>query len=160
MKLKIELFKSIVENTPLFSIDLVIVDDSLRVLVGKRVNAPAKGEWFVPGGRVYKNETLSSAFQRITLCELGKVFEMNESCFIGLYEHFYSDSFFSDDMSTHYINSTYLCRVADAEKLIKGLPVDQHSVFKLLTISELEKDESVNQFSKVFLADLKLLIDR
>ena len=41
-------WRTIVENVPLVSVYLVIEHDS-GVLLGKRENEPAKGEWFVSG---------------------------------------------------------------------------------------------------------------
>ncbi len=62
--LDLEIFKIVVENTPLFAIDLVVINSKQQILLGKRVNAPAKDYWFVPrGGRVYKNETLEPLAQ-------------------------------------------------------------------------------------------------
>jgi len=68
-------FKLVVQSAPLFSIDLVVLNEKNQILVGKRKNAPAKGYWFVPGGRVFKNEPLAEAFARITRTELGIEFE-------------------------------------------------------------------------------------
>ncbi len=48
------LFKTIVANTPLISIDLIIQNSQKKILLGKRINRPAQGYWFVPGGRVRK----------------------------------------------------------------------------------------------------------
>ena len=41
-------WRTIFANVPLVSVDLVIEHDG-GVLLGKRENDPAKGEWFVPG---------------------------------------------------------------------------------------------------------------
>ena len=38
-------FRTVIENTPLVSIDLCLVCDG-QVLLGKRTNEPLKGEWF------------------------------------------------------------------------------------------------------------------
>lgn len=65
MWLSDETFKSVIQHTPLISIDLIVRNEQGEVLLGKRVNAPAKGYWFVPGGRVRKNETLDDAFVRL-----------------------------------------------------------------------------------------------
>ena len=62
-------FRFVVRSTPLFALDLIIMDEYERVLVGLRVNDPAKGFWFVPGGRVTKNESLKTAFSRILFDE-------------------------------------------------------------------------------------------
>ncbi len=37
-----ETFKIVVKNTPLFAIDLVVINSKQQILLGKRVNAPAK----------------------------------------------------------------------------------------------------------------------
>ena len=48
-----EIFKKVVKNAPLVSIDLCIVCDG-KILFGKRKNDPLKGFFFTPGGRILK----------------------------------------------------------------------------------------------------------
>jgi len=62
MMLGSEEFLQAIRLMPLFLMALVVLDDKRELLVGKRVYAPAKKWWFVPGGRVFKNETLHEAF--------------------------------------------------------------------------------------------------
>ncbi|GKT11804.1 MAG: hypothetical protein ISEC1_P0777 [Thiomicrorhabdus sp.] len=64
-------FKQVVQHAPLFAIDLVVLNSLNEILVGERLNAPAQGFWFVPGGRVYKSESLETTFKRISKAELG-----------------------------------------------------------------------------------------
>jgi 8-oxo-dGTP pyrophosphatase MutT (NUDIX family) len=64
-------FADVVRFAPLVSIDLVIRDPDGAMLVGMRSSAPAKGFWFVPGGRIRKNETIRNAFARILKAETG-----------------------------------------------------------------------------------------
>ncbi|HGU2589280.1 TPA: NUDIX domain-containing protein, partial [Escherichia coli] len=47
-------FATIVRSTPLISIDLIVENEFGEILLGKRINRPAQGYWFVPGGRVLK----------------------------------------------------------------------------------------------------------
>lgn len=61
---------TVVRNVPLVSVDLVVETDD-GVVLGKRENNPAKGEWFVPGGRVRKHERLTDAVHRVAREELG-----------------------------------------------------------------------------------------
>ena len=61
----------IIEATPLVSVDLIIRNPFQKVLLGKRTNRPAKGYWFVPGGRILKNETIYQALKRISEVEVG-----------------------------------------------------------------------------------------
>jgi colanic acid biosynthesis protein WcaH len=93
MWLSDETFKSVIQHTPLISIDLIVRNEQDEVLLGKRVNAPAKDYWFVPGGRVRKNETLDDAFIRLVKEELGIESGMTraDAKFIGVFEHFYDD---------------------------------------------------------------------
>lgn len=144
-------FKQVVENTPLFAIDLVVVNEQNQVLVGERLNAPAKGFWFVPGGRVFKNESLGKAFKRISKTELGFEVERHQTWLLGLFDHFYDDSFFSKKVSTHYINATHAIRLTAN---LLNLPENQHSQYRWLSLEALQEDYNVHPFSKVFLAEL------
>ena len=56
--------KTVINSTPLISIDLLVKKDN-KILLGKRINKPAQGYLFSIGGRVYKNETIDSAMMRI-----------------------------------------------------------------------------------------------
>ena len=80
-----EVFAQVIENAPLIAIDLLVEDREHRVLLGWRKNPPAQSFWFVPGGRVQKNETLDQAFARITRAELGQCFDLEQSVFTGVY---------------------------------------------------------------------------
>jgi len=104
-----ETFKSVIQSTPLISIDLIVRNEQGEVLLGKRVNAPAKGYWFVPGGRVRKNETLDDAFVRLVKEELGieSGITRADAKFLGVFEHFYDDCVFGNNVSTHYIVLAY-----------------------------------------------------
>jgi colanic acid biosynthesis protein WcaH len=128
--LKRDEYFAVVKNTPLVSIDLVLMDKDARILVGKRTNEPARGTWFVPGGRVNKDETLDSAFERIAKDELGPGDWNRENARpLGVFEHFYSTNFTgSDDVGTHYVVMAY---AIDADELrLEQLPLDQHSDFE------------------------------
>ena len=64
--LKKEHFKEVVKNAPLIALDLIVFDKEKLVLLGLRNNNPGIGLWIVPGGRIYKNETLKDALKRIS----------------------------------------------------------------------------------------------
>ena len=144
-------FKAVVENAPLFAIDLVVLNDKHELLIGLRKNAPAKGYWFVPGGRVFKGESQQEAFARITKQELGCAFNLSEAQLLGVFDHFYEDSVFGNDVSTHYINTPYLILLKEQGL---QLPVEQHSNYKWESLQGVVEDNSVHSFSKVFLSVL------
>jgi colanic acid biosynthesis protein WcaH len=103
MLLSKDTFSSVIENTPLISIDLIVENDKSQILLGNRVNEPALGYWFVPGGRIFKDESLDDAFQRTVKEELGLNIERKDSIFDKTYEHFYENNVFNNKFSTHYI---------------------------------------------------------
>lgn len=97
-------FARIVELTPLVSFDLLVRDAQGRLLLGLRRNRPAQGWWFVPGGRLGKNERFADAFARITECELGRPLAFDTARFRGAWEHIYPDNFLGDPAyGTHYV---------------------------------------------------------
>ena len=145
-------FKHLIQNAPLFAIDLVVVNEQNQILLGQRKNAPAKGYWFVPGGRVYKNESLEQAVQRISHTELGCEIQRQDLQLLGLFDHFYNDSFFDSQTSTHYINATHSIHLS-ADAL--NLPVEQHQAYRWMSLEDIEQDQSIHTFSKVFLNNLK-----
>ena len=139
-----EIFETVVKSTPLVSIDLIVRNLSGQILLGLRVNSPAKGYWFVPGGRVLKNETLSEAFLRLTQIELGRSLLISEAHYMGLYEHFYSDSIFGQDITTHYLVQGFEVLVADE----LSLPLQQHYEYRWLSEVDLLADDRVHNHSK------------
>jgi len=145
-------FRLLVDSAPLFSIDLIVVDAE-RVLLGQRLNRPAQGAWFVPGGRVRKNETLHDAFTRLTAEELGRRMDYTAAIRLGIFEHFYSDSVFGEFPSTHYIAQGMLIT---GESTFSYLPAEQHGAFKFWPISEALSDSRVHQYTKDYLRALKI----
>lgn len=84
-----EEWETIVNSVPIVSVDLV-VECPNGIVLGKRSNEPVKGEWFVPGGRVKKGESLKDAVHRVAMEELGLDIEIVER--LGAFEHFYETS--------------------------------------------------------------------
>ncbi|WP_408344541.1 NUDIX domain-containing protein [Paraburkholderia sp. RL17-337-BIB-A] len=88
--LPIEQFIQAVDATPLVAIDLIVPNENGSYLLGHRVNRPAQGFWFVPGGRIRKNERLDDAFRGIARDELGNAcVERADADLVGVYEHLY-----------------------------------------------------------------------
>ena len=157
-KLADKVFKNIIENAPLFSIGIVVMNSKYEILFGERLNAPANKLWFVPGGRVYKNEPQSKAFNRITNSELSIKYNLEDAKFIGLYDHLYKESFFSPEISTHYINASYLIKIS-SELFRKTLPLDQHSKYKWIYIEEISSNSKIHENSKLFINDLVRILN-
>lgn len=151
VRLPPETFKMVVELTPLVSIDFVVRDAGRNILVGYRRNRPARGYWFVPGGRLGKNETRVDAFRRLTRVELGVELEPARDSFLGVYEHMYPDNFSGDPgFGTHYVVLAYEIPVVEAARL--RLPADQHEGYLWLSEAEMLRRDDVHEYSKAYCA--------
>ncbi|MBE1298305.1 MAG: NUDIX domain-containing protein [Alteromonadaceae bacterium] len=106
--------------------------------------------WFVPGGRVYKNENLSDAYARICQNELGIRLDYEKREFQGVYEHFYNNAMYDDNASTHYVVLAHRLAL-NKEGLI--LPTDQHHDYHWFNIEDLLKETKVNGFTKDYFID-------
>jgi colanic acid biosynthesis protein WcaH len=147
--LPLEDFRFVVRTTNIFALDLIIEDSEGKVLIGLRNNPPAQGFWFVPGGRVYKNEPLRDALSRILRDETGFTAENVVAIALhGLYEHIYDDNVFCDpSFNTHYVVGA--CRVT----LTGGTPCladSQHKLLRFVSVADLQVDPLVHQFVKFY----------
>ena len=142
--LDLNTFKMVVENTPLISIDFIVKNGDNKILLGKRVNKPAKDFLFTLGGRVYKNEKLEDSKKRILKDEIGLDLENYNPKFLGLFEHFYNDSFMDDNITTHYVNLAYEINVSH----IQDLPKVQHNEYLWLSLDEIMNSSIVHEYVK------------
>ncbi|MFP6844254.1 MAG: GDP-mannose mannosyl hydrolase [Thalassolituus sp.] len=147
-----ETFKTIVDATPLVSIDLLVRNADSQILVGKRINRPAQGYWFVPGGRILKNERLTDAFLRLTEQELGVAIPIENSRYLGLYEHFYTDSIFGEDVSTHYVVNGFEVVLPNGNS---SLPKEQHNEYRWLSETEFRTSDEVHVHSRWYVDKTK-----
>ena len=140
-------FRQAVASVPLVSIDFLVRDTGGRYLVGQRCNAPAQGWWFVPGGRIRKNERIAQALARLQREELGSAC-VGVPQFVGTYEHFYDTNFACEPgSSTHYVVMAY---VLELEGPAPELPVAQHGAYRWLTPAELRADADVHAYTRAY----------
>lgn len=141
-------FSEIIRNTPLVSIDFIIENDAGETLLGLRKNAPAKGFWFVPGGRIYKNEPIKTAMARIFYAETGVALPNAETSFIGTFDHLYDDNVFEQEgFGTHYVVLAHHVRAP------KGTMSDggkQHEALKWWRRENALASASVHEYTKAY----------
>lgn len=141
-------FISIIDSTPLVSIDLIFKNENKDVLLGKRVNRPAQGSWFVPGGRIKKNEKIMDAMKRIALNELDVEIEDYSVKLLGVFDHIYEDNYLGKDgVNTHYVVLAYMVNV---ENGIEVSADNQHSEIKWRTIKDMLSDPDVHENTKAY----------
>lgn len=131
-------FELAVGALPLVSVDWVLTNPAGELLVGQRLNAPARGTWFTPGGRVRKGEALAAALQRVAREELGAPLALvpallQRGQLMGAWDHFYPDAAFSPTVPTQYVNLPYWAALSAAEVAALRLPVgEQHGHWQWL----------------------------
>lgn len=148
-----EHFDLAVEALPLVSVDLCLVCDG-KLLLGRRNNRPAQGWWFTPGGRIRKGEGWDTALQRIADEELGlRPFTVSQASLMGVWDHFYNDSAFSDELSTHYVNLPHYCLLQSEQIDDLELPfgeTEQHSEWRWAPIESAANDSNVHSYVRVY----------
>ncbi len=150
-------FADVVRLAPLVSIELVIKDPDSDVLVGLRTNAPAKGFWFVPGGRIRKNETIRNAFARILQAEIGARAAFDDARFLGVFEHFYPDDRYGRSYGTHYVVLGYEVRFGSRPPIVLD---DQHDLHRWMSEAELSGAADVHENTKAYFASRNAGITR
>ena len=96
------LYHQIIENIPLACVDIAIVAKGAVLLV-KRKDQPARGQWWVPGGRVFKGEMMRETASRKARTEVGI------DCHVGPLIHT-AETIFQDGpggIPVHSINSCF-----------------------------------------------------
>jgi colanic acid biosynthesis protein WcaH len=136
-------FLTVIANTPLVSIDLIIRNPSGAILMGRRINEPAKDFWFVPGGRIYKSEDLEDAFTRICIDELGVELTITQARLFGAFTHKYQTNALGvAGVTTHYVVLAYDLGIPDLVFDIKA----RHSQTQWI-----KESEAIQPNSKVHL---------
>lgn len=147
-----DVFRQVVAHTPLVSLDFVVTNTHGQWLLGQRLNRPARGSWFVPGGRVRKGEALEAAAQRLTRSELGQSNELLGMRFLGVYQHFYPDSMLDPGLTTHYVVLAYQL-ILDID--LETLPREQHGKYRWWSPHSIAEDEAVHANTRAYLPAVK-----
>ena len=90
--------KQIVSLMPIPSVEAMIVKDN-SLLFLKRKNSPAKGQWWFPGGRIWKGETFKETLYREVKEETG--LDVDVIKFVGVYSRIFPNR--------HDITIVFLC---------------------------------------------------
>jgi colanic acid biosynthesis protein WcaH len=149
-------FMDLVKNAPLIAIDLVVYNPHGEVLIGMRTNQPAQNFWFVPGGRIYKNESIEEAFCRIAITELSVPLEYASARFLGVYQHIYTENFADDpQFGTHYVVIAFEVKLGEP---ISELRVDQqHQTYQWMAVDELAARPDVHPNTQNYFSQKSLI---
>jgi colanic acid biosynthesis protein WcaH len=123
-------FYSVVEKTPLVSVDFIIKNNG-KILLGHRNNNPARGTYFTPGGVIFKDERVIDAISRVLWDELGIEYDLITSNieFNGVFNHMYPNNFKDESFGTHYVCLSYIINLE--------LPIEEYGI----SISDSQHDD-------------------
>jgi len=147
-------FLQIIDATPLVAVDLILKNSDGLYFLGKRCNRPAQDYWFVPGGRVRKNERLADAMRRISIAELGVEVTFSDATLIGAYEHLYEDNFKGvAGIQTHYVCLGYRAQLASEANISTD---EQHSDYRWWVLDDILSSAEVHENTKAYFRSLLL----
>lgn len=130
----IDLYKKIVESVPIMSVDVVVFNENLtKTLLFLRNNEPCKGEYYTLGGRLNKNESILDCAKRKLIDEIGLDVKESELVQIGFVEEKFNNSFYSEEVSSHFVNVVYALVINDTHEITLD---KQHSSFKWFDVSD------------------------
>lgn len=116
MSIPQELYAQFLSQMPIFCVDAVVVHNG-KVLLAYRNNKPAQHLWWVPGGRVLKDETLEQAILRKMKEELGVMVKIEKR--LGTYETMFPDAPFREiSCGVHTNNVAFLVTLANENDVI------------------------------------------
>jgi colanic acid biosynthesis protein WcaH len=124
-------YASFLDRMPQVCVELFVEHDQ-GILLCRRTTEPARGEWFWPGSRLFKGETLEAAAHRVAEDELGVRVTLRDR--LGVYSHFWESSPFTDVDSTHTVNVVFRASLEDQPADIRL--DDQHDGYRFVTTKE------------------------
>lgn len=144
-----DLYTQVHALLPIACVDIVLLTPDNGFLLVKRKMKPAQGQWWLVGGRVYKNETLEEAARRKVREEIG--IELNRADHQlqkigGGYETIFLEEPFGHGKGTHTINTCFLARLAKED--LDSISIDQHHTKHKIFY---EVDEQWHPYVKAFL---------
>tara|TARA_B110000211_G_scaffold108850_1_gene126204 strand:- start:1953 stop:2441 length:489 start_codon:yes stop_codon:yes gene_type:complete len=155
-------FTAAVGNLPLVSIDLCILSPEDKMLFVKRNCPPARDFYFTPGGRIRKNESKEDALTRISKDEIGiDLLADYKPTLMGVWDHFYPDSAFDENVSTHYVNLPHFVRLSEAHMRLLNIEAGaecQHHSYMWLDANEAGHREDIHSYSKVYAQQIQQFI--
>lgn len=116
------LYTKIKKKLPIPCVDLIVKNKADEILLVKRANQPAKGEWWFPGGRINHGESRIDAAERKLKeeCGLNGVsFKEWKTIDIFLFDQ-------DEDYLSHGISSLYIVEIIEYNVHLDGQSLDHN----------------------------------
>ena len=135
-------YNKIVSLVPIVCVDLIFVYKG-GFLMGRRIKEPAKRQWFFPGGRVYKGETILNTAIRKAKKEIGLKIIKNDLSFLGVGETIFNGR--GIENNRHSVDVVFLVRLKRMRVL--NFDTSQHSEVRWFS----KIDRNWNPYVKIML---------
>ena len=99
------LYREVISVLPIICVDIVIRNESGKVLLARRNNEPIKDHWWVVGGRILSVESACKACIRKTLEETG--LKIDELKFLGFNEDVFDKNAFNAPKPYHTLSLVF-----------------------------------------------------
>jgi len=99
---------------------------------------------------VRKNEPFATCLRRVAMSELKlQERDVQGAQLMGVWDHFYEDSAYSPEVSTHYVNLPHVLQLKQPLEL-DALPTDQHSGWRWQDTQDAAVADDVHPYVRVY----------
>jgi len=140
--------KRLYPDQPIVGVGAIILRDS-EILLEKRGNRPAQGQWTIPGGVVEVGESLEHALARETKEETGLDVESDE--LIDVVDQVHLDK--ENQIEYHYVIIDYVVKV----KVGEPRPGSDANALKWVSLNEVEGYDLTPSFRRFFVKNKEKL---
>ncbi len=152
MYIKNKIYKDILKNIIVQTVDIIFLNEDNKILLWLRKNSPLKWEYYLPGWRRLKNETIQDSVIRKSKEEIWINIDIDKLKFLWVYDDIYEDSMY-ENISSHYSPIIFVYKLSKEEE--KNLKIDeQHENFIFFDLT----DNSLCDILKVKINDLIKII--
>jgi len=149
------LYKQIVTYCPIPTVDIIFINEQHQILLCLRNNAPLKEVYYIPWGRIYKNETYYDALKRKSKEEVSLDIDVNKLRFVKVYDDIFDNSAFWE-VWEHCITLTFFYPLTRNEEKNIKIWDTQHTEYKFFDIHE----EGLHDMIKTRIKDIKHLLNK
>lgn len=132
---------------PIVCVDIVLSCEN-KIFLVKRAQEPQKDQWWFPGGRLLRGETLSNAALRITKLETG--LPAKNPTHLGFGETMFKTDPFGHNKGTHTVNFVFAAKTSPLNVMAVILD-DNHLAYSTFTYEEVYASK-VHPYVKRFVA--------
>ena len=150
MFLNPEIYKQIITNSIVSSVDVIFVNGERKILLGLRNNEPLRWVYYIPGGMRYKGETMVDWVKRKMREELGIDIDEKKLIFLGVYDDIFEVWFFEGIMG-HSCPITYVYHLSEDEEKNIWIGDIRNSDIKFFDID----DPTLHELVKIRVRDMK-----